>query len=57
MENFVKGLSHKIREGPSSINTKIRTPLTGFAALEEGVFNRLKLLEDAQYEAELQYLR
>lgn len=57
MEAFVKDVSNKLKKGPADSAPKIRTPLTGFAALPEGVFDRLKLLEDAQYEAEMQYMR
>ena len=49
MGRFVKELGHKIKEGPTHSNTKIRTPITGFADLPERVVDRLKLLEDAQY--------
>jgi len=51
MQNFVKEVNRKIKDGPNSINTNIRTPLTGFSDLQDGVFDRLKLLEDAQYDA------
>ena len=57
MEKFVKEVKNNIKVGPTDTNSKIRTPLTGFANLPEGVVDRLKLIEDAQYEAELQLLR
>jgi hypothetical protein len=33
MQHFVKDVNHKIKVGPVDANTKIRTPITGFAAL------------------------
>lgn len=44
MEAFVKDVNKKLKNGPVGNAPKIRTPLTGFAALPEGVFDRLKLL-------------
>lgn len=57
MQHFVKDLNVKLKNGPASSTSKIRTPLNGFGEIGNGVFDRLKLLEDAQYEAELQYMR
>lgn len=51
MEGFVKELNSKLKNGAVKAESKIRSPLTGFAPIPDGVFDRLKLLEDAQYEA------
>lgn len=57
MEGFVKELNSKLKGGAVRSNSQIRAPLTGFQAIPEGVFTRLKLIEDAQYEAEMAYER
>jgi hypothetical protein len=44
MEDFVKDLNSKLKRGPSTIEARMRSPLTGFAAIPEGVFDRIKLL-------------
>ena len=53
MGQFVKELNHKIKVGPTNSGTKIRTPISGFSNLPEGVYDRLRLIEDAQYESDL----